>query len=86
MDYAVGGFRPLGVGPSLAQSKLACLSNVVTAGAMHFWKATGMLQSLSNIVTALANRRLLAVGSYARASGLLQKPALPPGKVGLEKI
>jgi hypothetical protein len=33
--------------------------------------------SLSNVVTALANGRLLRVGTYGRARGLLPKPGLP---------
>jgi len=43
---------------------------------------TDVLQSLSNVVTVRANGRLLGVGSYGRARGLLQKPALPPGEAG----
>ncbi len=88
MEYAAGGLRPLGVGPCLPKSKLACQSNVVTAGALHCWKVMIMLQSLTNVVNAWANGRLLGVGSYGRANGLLQKPALPscsqvaPGRHG----
>jgi len=37
-----------------------------------------VIQSLSNVVDALANRRLLRVGSCGRVRGLLQKPTLPP--------
>jgi len=54
---------------------LQSLSNVVTAGALHCWKVVNVLPSLSNIVSALANGRLLAVGSCSRAWGLLQKPS-----------
>ncbi len=76
MEYVVGGFRALSVGPCLPQSKLACVSNIVTTGALHCCKVVNILQSLSNVVNALANERLLGVGSYGRAMGLLQKPAL----------
>jgi hypothetical protein len=44
-----------------------------------------VLASLSNVVTASANRRLLAAGSYGRARGLLQKAGLAPGKVGADE-
>jgi hypothetical protein len=37
-------------------------------------------KSLSNVVTSLANRRLLRVASYGRVRGLQQKPPLTPGK------
>jgi hypothetical protein len=41
---------------------------------------TNVLPSLSNVVTALANGRLLRVDSSGEAGGLLQKPGLAPGK------
>jgi len=40
------------------------------------------IPNLSNVVTAGSNARLEGVGSSGRTGGLLQKPALPPGKVG----
>jgi len=41
-----------------------------------------VLPSLFNVVTDLANGRLLAVGSYGRARGLQQKAALPSWRQG----
>ncbi len=37
------------------------------------WKITNVLPSLSDVVTALANGRLLRVVSFGEARGLLQK-------------
>jgi hypothetical protein len=42
------------------------LSSVVTAGALHCWKAVIILQSSSNVVTVLANRKLLRVTGHGR--------------------
>jgi len=43
------------------------------------------IPNLSNVVTSGPNARLEGVGSSGRTGGLLQKPALPPGKVGWRK-
>ncbi len=69
---------PLAVSLWLSLSKLVNLSNIVTARAVDCWKVVNELPNLSNTVTAGANARLLGVGKYGRAGGLLQKPALPP--------
>jgi len=69
---------PLAVSLWLSLSKLVSLSNIVTARAVVCWKVVKELINLSNTVTAEANVRLLGVGNYCRAGGLLQKPALPP--------
>jgi hypothetical protein len=68
---------PLKVWLRLATAKLAGLSNVVTAWAVVCCEVINELQSLSELVTADPNARLEGVGSFSRARGLQQKPALP---------
>ncbi len=43
-------------------------------------KVMNMLQSLSNVVTALVNERLLGVGSHGRGGSM--EAGLAPGEVG----
>jgi len=74
--------RPQAIITWLAVVELVSLSNVFTAWAIVCSKVMNKLQDLSNVVSPTANARLLGVGSRGRARDLLQKPALPPGKVG----